>query len=93
MTHRGVTPTSWPVKATGTQEVLAAQRTLGLDLKQVNDSDSPELPIPTVLIVDADRMVIVDTHTDYTSRTEVSDVIDALGALPDSACLTPSRGH
>jgi peroxiredoxin len=65
------------------EEVLAAQRTLGLDLKQVNDSDSPELPMPTVLIVDADQMVrFVDTHADYTARTEVSDIIDALGRLP-----------
>jgi len=65
------------------EEVLAAQRTLGLDLKQVNDSDAPELPMPTVLIVDTDRAVrFVDTHADYTSRTEVAEIIDALDRFP-----------
>ena len=65
------------------EEVLAAQRTLGLDLKQVNDSDSPELPMPTVLIVDTDRTVrFADTHADYTSRTEVAEIIDALDRFP-----------
>jgi hypothetical protein len=61
---------------------LPAQRTLRLDLKQVNDSDSPELPMPTVLIVDADQMVsFVDTRADYTTRTEVTEIVDALDRL------------
>src|SRR5271165_36696 len=64
------------------QEVLAAQRALGLDLKQVNNSDSPELPMPTVLIVDPNQMVrFVDTHADYTTRTEVSEIVDALDGM------------
>ncbi len=64
------------------EEVLAAQRTLGLDLKQVNDSDVPELPMPTVLIVDSERTVrFADTHADYTARTEVPEIIDALDGL------------
>jgi peroxiredoxin len=64
------------------EHVLAAQRELGLDLKHVNDSDSPELPMPTVLIVDTDQIVrFVDTHADYTARTEVPAIIDALDEL------------
>jgi peroxiredoxin len=63
-------------------EVLAAQRELGLDLERVNDSRSPELPMPTVLIVDVDRTVsFADTHADYTARTEVATIIDALDRL------------
>jgi peroxiredoxin len=65
------------------EDVLAAQRTLGLDLKQVNASDSPELPMPTVLIVDTDRTVrFADTHADYTARTEVPEIVGALDRLP-----------
>ena len=64
------------------EEVLAAQRGLGLDLREVNDSQSPELPMPTVLIVDGDRVVkFADTHADYTARTEVATILDALELL------------
>jgi peroxiredoxin len=64
------------------EDVLAAQRELGLDLKHVNDSDAPELPMPTVLIVNTERTVVfADTHADYTARTEVSTIIDALETL------------
>jgi peroxiredoxin len=59
--------------------VLAAQRELGLDLTQVNADGSPDLPMPTVLIVDQDRTVrFADTRADYTARTEVADILDAL---------------
>jgi peroxiredoxin len=61
------------------EDVLAAQRELGLELRHVNDADSPELPMPTVLIIDPERTVVfADTHADYTARTEVATIIDAL---------------
>ena len=64
-------------------EVLAAQRKLGLDLAQVNAEGSTRLPRPTVLIVDRDRVVrFVDVQPDYTARTEVADIIAALTDLP-----------
>jgi hypothetical protein len=35
--------------------------------------------MPTVLIVDRDRTVrFADTRADYTARTEVADILDAL---------------
>ena len=50
------------------EEVLDAQRRLGLDLASVNAEASTELPMPTVLIVDADRRVrFVDVQPDYTA--------------------------
>ncbi len=65
---------------TPTEEVLSAQRTLGLDLAQVNET--VDLPMPTVLILDRDRIVrFADTHPDYTSRTEVRDIVAALDAM------------
>jgi peroxiredoxin len=63
-------------------EVLDAQRKLGLDLAQVNTEGSTSLPRPTVLIVDQDRTVrFVDVQPDYTARTEAADILTALAAL------------
>lgn len=63
-------------------DVLAAQRELGLDLAQVNAEGSTQLPRPTVLIVDSNRVVqFVDVRPDYTSRTEVVDILAALTDL------------
>jgi peroxiredoxin len=65
---------------TPTEEVLSTQRALGLDLAEVNET--VDLPMPTVLIIDRDRVVrFADTHADYTTRTEVSEIVAALEAL------------
>jgi peroxiredoxin len=64
------------------EEVLAAQHKLGLDLAEVNEEGSTQLPMPTVLIVDSDRTVqFVDVHPDYTTRTEVADIVAALAGV------------
>ena len=63
-------------------DVLAAQRTLGLDLTKVNAEGAVRLPRPTVLVVDQDRIVrYVDVQPDYTARTEVADIVAALTEL------------
>ncbi len=63
-------------------DVLAAQRDLGLDLAKVNAEGAVRLPRPTVLIVDQDRIVrFVDVQPDYTARTEVNDIVEALADL------------
>jgi peroxiredoxin len=63
-------------------DVLGAQRKLGLDLTKVNAEGAVRLPRPTVLIVDQDRTVrFVDVQPDYTARTEVADIIAALTDL------------
>ena len=63
-------------------EVLAAQRQLGLDLAQVNAEGATHLPRPTVLVVDQNRTVrFVDVQPDYTARTEVADIVAALNDL------------
>jgi peroxiredoxin len=65
-------------------DVLAAQRELGLDLAKVNAGGAIRLPRPTVIIVDQDRTVrFVDVQPDYTARTEVADIV---------AGLTSTRG-
>jgi peroxiredoxin len=66
-------------------DVLEAQRQLGLDLAAVNAEGSTQLPRPTVLIVDQDRVVrFVDVQPDYTARTEVTDILAALDELHTS---------
>jgi peroxiredoxin len=63
-------------------EVLAAQRQLGLDLAQVNAEGATALPRPTVLIVDQNRTVrFIDVQPDYTARTEVADILAALADM------------
>jgi peroxiredoxin len=63
-------------------DVLEAQRKLGLDLAAVNAEGSTELPRPTVLIIDRDRVVqFVDVQSDYTARTEVVDILAAFAEL------------
>jgi peroxiredoxin len=76
------------------EEVLAAQRQLGLDLAQINAT--VDLPIPAVLIVDTERIVrYIDPCPDYTTRTEVQAIVGALERLTRSneiADLSPAGG-
>ena len=64
------------------EDARAAQRNLGLDLPDANADGTQGVPMPTVAIVDRTGIIRwIDVHPDYTTRTEVADVIDALGAL------------
>jgi peroxiredoxin len=57
----------------------AAQLALGLDLTQVNADGTTGLPMPTVLIADADGEIRwIDVHADYTTRTEPGQVLQAI---------------
>lgn len=61
---------------------LAAQRELGLDVRNVNADGTVGLPMPTVVVVDADGVVRwIDVHPDYSHRTEPADIVAAVGAL------------
>jgi peroxiredoxin len=65
------------------QDAQAAQRVIGVDLSELNADGSDGLPMPTVLIVDATGVIRwIDVHPNYTTRTEVSDILAALHALP-----------
>lgn len=65
------------------EEGLAAQRKLGVDIRTTRADGGPLLPMPTVLIVDQHHIVrFVDVHPDYTGRTEVTDILAALRTLP-----------
>jgi peroxiredoxin len=63
-------------------EALEAQRSHGLDLAERNADGTVGLPMPTVLVVDTNRVVRwIDVHPDYTTRSEPNEIIDALEAL------------
>jgi peroxiredoxin len=62
-------------------EARAAQLQLGLDLTAVNADGTTGLPMPTTMIVDAERVVRwVDVHLDYTTRSEPGEILAALDA-------------
>lgn len=65
-----------------TDDARAAQRVLGLELSAANADGTYGLPMPTVVLVDAVGIIRwIDVHPDYTTRTEVSDIVAALSAL------------
>lgn len=58
---------------------VAAQRSLGLDVQEVNADGSTVLSFPTTCLVNADgRIEWIDVHIDYTSRTEASEILAAV---------------
>ena len=68
--------------------MLQAQRALGVDIRDGNADGATELPMPTVLVVDRDRVVrFADVHPDYASRTEVETIVSALAELQSTGNL------
>ncbi|KQO63545.1 peroxiredoxin-like family protein [Curtobacterium sp. Leaf261] len=60
----------------------AAHTELGFAVADSNADSTAAIPFPTVLVVDADRVVrFVDVHVDYTTRTEVPTILDAVEPL------------
>ncbi len=65
------------------EQGVAAQQAIGVDIRTTRADSGTVLPMPTVLIVDRERVVrFVDVHPDYTGRTEVADILHALATLP-----------
>jgi peroxiredoxin len=59
-----------------------AQMQHGLDLTEINADGTITLPMPTVAIIDrSGKLVWIDIHPDYSTRTEPQHVVDALDQL------------
>jgi len=64
------------------EEAQTAQQSLGIDLAEVNADGTQVVPMPTVLIVDGAGVIRwIDVHPNYTTRTEVTDILAALRSL------------
>jgi peroxiredoxin len=62
-----------------TMQARAAQFAIGTDLTELNEDHTASIPMPTTVILDADRVVRwVDVHPDYTTRSEPADILVAL---------------
>ena len=60
-------------------EVRAAQEQLGLVVGTLNADGTDTLPMPTVVIADAQHTIRwIDVHPDYTTRSEVPDILTAV---------------
>ncbi|RDH75816.1 AhpC/TSA family protein [Mycolicibacterium moriokaense] len=63
----------------GTRE---AQRAMGIDLLDVNADGGYGIPMPTVVVVDETGTIRwIDVHPNYTTRTEVADILAAVNDL------------
>jgi peroxiredoxin len=61
---------------------LAAQSKLGLDLTEVNADGGTALPMPTAVVVDGSGVIRwIDVHPNYTTRSEVADILAAVDAV------------
>jgi peroxiredoxin len=61
-------------------DVIEAQGNIGVDLATVNADGAYGLAMPTVVIVEADGTIgWIDVHPNFTTRTEVPEILAALG--------------
>jgi peroxiredoxin len=62
-------------------DVRDAQEKLGLQLEEINADATDTLPLPTIVLLDAEhRITWIDVHPDFTTRSEPSDILDAVDA-------------
>jgi peroxiredoxin len=65
-----------------TGDARTAHTALGFDVADSNADATGDIPFPTVLVIDADRVVrFADVHVDYTTRTEVPTILEAVDRL------------
>jgi peroxiredoxin len=66
-----------------TEGTRISQAKLGIDLAELNADGGYELPMPTVVIVDATGAIAwIDVHPNYGTRSEPSAILEAVAALP-----------
>lgn len=71
------------VQTAPTDDVQAAQRVMGIDLRDTNADGTPHLPMPTVVIVDSSRVIRwIDVRPNYTTRTAAHEILSAVESLP-----------
>jgi peroxiredoxin len=64
------------------EDAVTAQASLGLDVAEVNADGTRTLPMPTVVVLDAAGVIRwIDVHPDYTTRSEVGQILAAVEAV------------
>ncbi|WP_279366509.1 peroxiredoxin-like family protein [Microbacterium testaceum] len=62
-----------------------AHTELGFAVSDSNADATARVPFPSVYVIDgAGRIRFADIHVDYTSRTEVTDIVSAVDSLDDN---------
>ena len=65
-----------------TSDAVATQAKLGLDLVEANADGTRALPMPTTVVVDGGGTIRwIDVHPNYTTRSEVPDILAAVDAV------------
>lgn len=63
-------------------DARGAHTQLGFDVANSNADSTAAIPFPTVLVIGVDGAItFADVHVDYTSRTEVPVILEAVDAL------------
>lgn len=74
--------TALGVLFTSSDDVLATQKQLGLDLTVVNADGTAGIPMPTVVVVDrAGAIAWIDVQPNYANRTEPAAILEAVARL------------
>jgi peroxiredoxin len=64
-----------------TDNARTLQSTLGLDVAETNADGTDNLPLPTTLVIDAAGVIRwIDVRADYTTRSEVPEILAAVEA-------------
>jgi peroxiredoxin len=64
------------------ESARAGQAKLGLDLAEANADGTHDLPLTTTVVVDAHGTIRwIDVHPDYTTRSEPTEILEAVDAL------------
>lgn len=72
----------WGITTEPSTEAREAHTQLGFAVADSNADATPTIPFPTVVVVDRHHVVRwVDLHVDYTSRTEVPAILEAVDSL------------
>lgn len=70
------------ILTTPSPEAVAAQQKLGLDLTEHNADGGLTLPMPTTVVVDSAGVIRwIDVHPNYTTRSEVPDILAAVDSV------------
>ncbi|WP_327587274.1 AhpC/TSA family protein [Nonomuraea sp. NBC_00507] len=71
------------------RDAHAAQLTMGIDVADGNADGTTSMPMPTVVLIDADGVIAwIDVRPNYSTRTEPADILTAITTVLDRPAPT-----